>query len=152
MGASLPAKVKKGKAVNFIFCCLWQPIRYQHIQKTFMRKQVAILEDNPNIRELIQYILEDNEIDVIGFESAADFLSALAEISPNLFILDIMLPDGNGIDICRQLKSNEATRETPIVMISAHFNEFPLDCDAADFIEKPFDIDHFLSRVERQIA
>jgi len=117
-----------------------------------MRKQVAILEDNPNIRELIQYILEDNEIDVIGFESAADFLSALAEISPNLFILDIMLPDGNGIDICRQLKSNEATRETPIVMISAHFNEFPLDCDAADFIEKPFDIDNFLSRVERQIA
>lgn len=89
---------------------------------------------------------------MIGFESATVFLRSLAKINPNLFILDIMLPDGNGIDICRQLKSNEATREAPIVMISAHFNQFPLDCGAADFIEKPFDIDNFVSRVERQIA
>lgn len=117
-----------------------------------MKKQVVVLEDNPNIRELIEYILEDNAIDVIGFDSATAFLNALTQINPSLFILDIMLPDGNGIEICRQLKSNEATRETPIVMISAHFKEFPLDCDAADFIEKPFDIDNFVSRVKRQIA
>jgi len=117
-----------------------------------MKKQVAVLEDNPNIRELIEYILEENEIEVVSFESTRAFLNALAKINPSLFILDIMLPDGNGIDVCRQLKSNELTQKIPIVMISAHSNQLPLDCDAADFIEKPFDIDNFVNTVERQIA
>lgn len=117
-----------------------------------MKKQVAVLEDNRNISELIEYILEDNEIDVISFHTAAAFLDAITEINPDLFILDIMLPDGNGIDICQQLRSNEVTRRKPIVMISAHFSGMPSECDAEDFIEKPFDIDNFVARIERQIA
>ncbi|MFC3200007.1 response regulator transcription factor [Parapedobacter deserti] len=117
-----------------------------------MKKQVVVLEDNPNIRELIEYILEDNEIDVVSFDTVTAFLNALTEISPDLFILDIMLPDGSGIDICQRLRSNSETRQTPIVMISAHFSRMPTDCDAEDFIEKPFDIDNFVARVERQIA
>ncbi|MGK6352627.1 response regulator [Parapedobacter sp. DT-150] len=119
-----------------------------------MKKKVVVVEDNPSIRELIEYILEDNEIEVISFETATTFLEAVAAIRPDLYILDIMLPDGNGLDLCRHLKSNDATRQTPIVMMSAHYDQLDDSdaCKPVDFIAKPFDIDNFVFRIGQQIA
>lgn len=117
-----------------------------------MKKQVAVVEDNPNIRELIEYLLEDKQFDVVSFGTATTFLSNVTDIRPDLYLLDIMLPDGNGIDLCRQLKTNQETCKKPVILMSAHYDEIHPECEAADFIAKPFDINHFISRVEQHIA
>lgn len=116
-----------------------------------MKKQVIVVEDNPNIRELIEYVLADHEIEVISFDTIGNFRKATPNVTPDLYLLDIMLPDGNGIDLCKELKSGRATRETPVIIMSAHYDRLHGECGAEDFIAKPFDIDNFLSRIEQQI-
>ncbi len=116
-----------------------------------MKKQVVLVEDNASIRELIEYILADHDIEVVSFATATNFRDAKAAVTPDLYILDIMLPDGNGIDLCKELKAEQATQQTPIIMMSAHFDRLESQCQAEDFIAKPFDIDNFLSRIEQQI-
>lgn len=117
-----------------------------------MKKQIVVVEDNSSIRELIEYILEDYQIEVISFGTAGDFRNAMADVNPDLYLLDIMLPDGNGVDLCQELKAAPASHETPIIMMSAHFDEGQIECGAEDFIAKPFDIDNLMSRIEHQIA
>src|SRR5690606_31020318 len=85
------------------------------------------------------------------FATAGNFRRAKTAVRPDLYILDIMLPDGNGIDLCRELKAEQSTQQTPIIMMSAHFDKAEGQCDDQDFIAKTFDIDHFLSRITQQI-
>src|SRR5690606_18230668 len=99
-----------------------------------------------------EYILENNQIEVVSFGSAKTFLMAATEINPDLYLLDIMLPDGNGIDLCRRLKTDEATRMTPVILMSAHYRPIRAECEADDFLEKPFDVDSFLYRIEQQMV
>ncbi|MFD2517054.1 response regulator [Salinimicrobium flavum] len=68
-----------------------------------------------------------------------------------VFLLDIMLPDGNGLDLCRELKNNETTRKIPVVLMSAHADINSME-GADDFISKPFDVDELLRRIERQLG
>lgn len=117
-----------------------------------MKKQIVVVEDNSSIREMIEYILEDHQIEVISFATACEFREAMADVNPDLYLLDIMLPDGNGTDLCQELKAKPASRETPVIMMSAHFNQGQIECGAEDFIAKPFDIDNLISRIKSQIA
>lgn len=116
-----------------------------------MKKKVVLVEDNESIRELIEYILADHDIEVVSFATAGNFREAKAAVSPDLYILDIMLPDGNGIELCKELKAEQDTQHTPVIMMSAHFDKVEDQCEAQDFIAKPFDIDQFLSRITQQI-
>ncbi len=116
-----------------------------------MKKKVVLVEDNESIRELIEYILADHDIEVVSFATAGNFRAAKAAVSPDLYILDIMLPDGNGIELCKELKAGQDTQHTPIIMMSAHFDKVEGQCEAQDFIAKPFDIDQFLTRITQQI-
>lgn len=124
---------------------------YEHsfLEEHAMKKQVVVVEDDPHIRELIEYILEDHEIEVVSFRNALNFLSASAHIHPDLYLLDIMLPDGNGIELCKELKARKTTRETPIIMMSAHSDQLHPECEAEDFIAKPFDIENLVACVEQ---
>ena len=116
-----------------------------------MKKKVVLVEDNESIRELIEYILADHDIEVVSFATAGNFREAKAAVSPDLYILDIMLPDGNGIELCKELKAEQDTQHTPVIMMSAHFDKVEDQCEAQDFIAKPFDIDQFLTRITQQI-
>ena len=116
-----------------------------------MKKQVVVVEDNPHIREMIEYILEDHEIEVVSFGNARNFLSASAHIHADLYLLDIMLPDGNGIELCKELKAQETTRDKPVIMMSAHADQLHSECGAEDFIAKPFDIENLVARIERHM-
>ena len=124
---------------------------------------VAIpLKENP-----VLLIVEDDEVfaDVLkdyavekGFTTINAFRGDTAmemaiEHLPDAIILDIMLPDGNGIDICTQLKTNIKTHDIPVMMMSAnnHLNAVKAKCTAEDFINKPFDLNDFASRVERYL-
>ena len=112
-------------------------------------KKVYVLEDNDDIREIIEFLLIDGGYNFKGFPNAKSFYDGLTDL-PDMFILDIMLPDGNGLDICIDLKEREETKDIPVLMMSANTDMMTTKtrCDAEDFISKPFDIDDFVGRVD----
>ena len=114
------------------------------------RKLVYILEDDPDISELIAYILSEAGYKPIECRTVGRFNEIIARKLPDIFILDIILPDGNGLDVCKQLRNNTATSLTPILMMSANKTKREIDefgCKA-DFISKPFNIEHLLEQVD----
>jgi len=118
-----------------------------------MGKRICVLEDNESIRDIIGFILEEPHYQVKYFKNIAEFKEGAAAFGANLFLLDVMLPDGNGLDLCCELKADEATANLPIVMMSANFSDAReyTRCKAQDYIHKPFDIDDFMARVDAQI-
>ncbi|RZK09821.1 MAG: response regulator, partial [Flavobacterium sp.] len=90
---------------------------------------------------------------VKSFSTVEDFKKGIEFAQPDLIILDIMLTDGNGLDICDELKENRRTQHIPIIMMSANnkFNDAKKKCETEDFINKPFDIDDFVNRVNEQL-
>jgi len=116
-----------------------------------MKKRIIILEDDLYIRELLELLLKEEQFEVYSFSRAKDFLQDVASIEVDLFLLDVMLPDGNGIDICKQLKNSNSSAGTPVILMSANYNGLN-PCPAEDFIRKPFDIDDLSKRVRKQLG
>ncbi|UKT65270.1 response regulator transcription factor [Pedobacter mucosus] len=114
-----------------------------------MGKRICVLEDNDDIREIISFILEDEAYEVSTYASVKDFLNRQKNVQPDVFLLDVMLPDGNGLDVCNRLKSDSLTKNIPVVIMSANYKEKEVQnqCQAQDFIPKPFDVQDFISRV-----
>jgi two-component system phosphate regulon response regulator PhoB len=118
-----------------------------------MSKHIQVVEDDGDIRFIVEYILEDANYSVETFGNATSFMNRSRTEGVDLIILDVMLPDGNGIDICRDLKGNEAFRKVPVIIMSAHAGSKSIleEACADDFINKPFDLDYFLMRVNRML-
>ena len=116
-----------------------------------MKKKIYILEDNDDLRQLFAFILEDEQYEVQTFPNIANFDKNL-EI-PNLYLLDIMLPDGDGLDVCNKLKADIKTAGIPVIMMSAHkeIAEVKEKCPGVTFIAKPFDINHLISSIAKEI-
>lgn len=119
-----------------------------------MAKRIQIVEDDEDIRFIVEYLLADEGYEVESFGTAAEFNAGIAALKPDLIILDVMLPDGNGIAICRALKTNKETLNIPVIIMSAHAAEKSVleEACADDFISKPFDLDHFLRRIKEQLS
>lgn len=113
-------------------------------------KEIFIVEDDDGIRELLEFLLVSREYAVKTFPTVRTFENRLPQETPDLFLLDIMLPDGNGLDLCKQLKKALATRSIPVVLMSAHAHISKME-GADDFIAKPFDVDDLVERIERQL-
>jgi len=113
---------------------------------------IYIVEDDKNIREIETFALKNSGHTVVDFEFAKDFFKKVAEKVPNLIILDIMLPDEDGLDILKKLRSVSETRKIPIIMITAKTSEIDkvkgLDLGADDYITKPFGVMELISRVK----
>ena len=121
-------------------------------QYLYKMKEIFIVEDDQDIRELIGFLLESHDFKVTSFPTAEDFQIAILTSFPDLILLDIMLPDGNGIQICKELRENDNTIGIPVVLMSAHADAKLLqDHCANDFLPKPFDIDDLISRVNRHL-
>ncbi|TBO36411.1 response regulator [Pedobacter kyonggii] len=118
-----------------------------------MAKKVYILEDDPGISEIIEIILEEEKYEVFTFSSIYEFMSKDKHEQADLFLLDIRLPDGNGINVCEMLKKNQGTEKIPVLMMSAHSSkrEVELSCGAQGFIAKPFDIYRLVKQVDHAI-
>lgn len=114
-------------------------------------KKIFCVEDDENIRELIEYTLTNMGMNTEGFECAADFEAALEEEKPSLVLLDVMLPDKDGMSILRDLRANPATKRLPVIMLTAKTGQIDkikgLDSGADDYITKPFDIMELVSRI-----
>ncbi|CAN5157791.1 hypothetical protein BH23BAC2_BH23BAC2_11400 [soil metagenome] len=115
-------------------------------------KQIYLVEDDNDIRELIEYLLLSQDYKVQSFPNAEDFRKKMNTETPDLILLDIMLPDGNGLEMSRNLHSSNDTRGIPIVLMSAHTNiDLSQEEGVNDFISKPFDIEDFFERINRQL-
>jgi DNA-binding response OmpR family regulator len=117
-------------------------------------KRVYIVEDNPDISELIEYLVNKIGLETYTCANVKDFKNLFADNKPDLIILDIMLPDGNGLELCEEIKNQTENAEIPIILMSALANvqsKFKKS-RANDYISKPFDIQDFTRRVKSQIA
>jgi len=113
-------------------------------------KRILILEDDQGIREVLEILLTSENYNVQSFESIAAFLIRDTSELPDLYLFDVMLPDGSGIDLCSTLNQNAENVKIPVMIMSAHadVNQLKGVCKPEDFISKPFDIDYLLSRVK----
>lgn len=113
---------------------------------------IFCVEDDKNIRELIIYTLKTMGLDAVGFSCALELEQELKTNTPELFLLDIMLPDKDGIEILSNLKASNKTKDIPVIMITAKGSEFDkvtgLDLGADDYIAKPFGMMEMTSRVK----
>lgn len=113
---------------------------------------IFCVEDDGNIRELVIYTLETTGMHAQGFENGKSFFAALEGELPELVLLDIMLPGEDGMAILKRLKSNERTKDIPVIMLTAKGSEYDkvmaLDGGADDYVVKPFGMMELLSRIK----
>ena len=109
------------------------------------------MEDDEGIRELMEVILEGQGYEVGAFPNVESFKAGIGEEQPDLLIMDVWLPDGDGRNVCQQLRSQAATANIPILMMTAQY-DLPRIEGASDFIPKPFDINDLLGRVQKLLA
>ncbi len=113
---------------------------------------IYIVEDDKNIRELESYVLQSSGYLVKSFENSLDFYAACNEELPDLILLDIMLPNEDGLIILKNLREQERTKNIPIIMVTAKTTELDkvkgLDAGADDYISKPFGVMELISRVK----
>lgn len=113
---------------------------------------IYIVEDDKNIREIESFALKNSGYSVSDFECAKDFYRQIAEKVPDCVLLDIMLPDEDGLEIVRKLRSIPDTKKVPIIMVTAKTTEIDkvkgLDMGADDYITKPFGVMELISRVK----
>lgn len=113
---------------------------------------IFCVEDDTSIRELIVYTLSASGFLAKGFDCADSFFAALKEETPHLVLLDLMLPDTDGMEILRCLRSNEKSRDLPVILLTAKSDRIDkikgLDAGADDYITKPFDVLELISRIK----
>lgn len=117
-----------------------------------MNRLIYIVEDDTAIKELECYALINSEFSVEGFERGKELFDALTKKIPALILLDIMLPDEDGIHILKKIRSTTAYRDIPVIMVTAKTTEIDavkgLDMGADDYITKPFGVMELVSRVK----
>ena len=115
-------------------------------------QKIFCVEDDDNIRELTIYALKQNGYDIEGFSCAKELFDALKEEIPSLVLLDIMLPDTDGLEILSILRRDAKTENLPVIMLTAKSGELDkvkgLDSGADDYITKPFSVMELVSRVK----
>lgn len=115
-------------------------------------KSVYVVEDDANIREIELFALKNSGYETTGFECASDFLTGIQKQKPSLVLLDIMLPDEDGISVLKKLRQTPDTKSLPIIMVTAKTTEIDkvkgLDSGADDYITKPFGVMELISRVK----
>lgn len=112
---------------------------------------IYLVEDDDSIRELVLYTLHTTGFEAEGFRNAADFWQALEKELPQLVLLDIMLPDEDGLHILKRLRAGAETADLPVMMLTAKSSEYDrvvgLDSGADDYMPKPFGMMELASRV-----
>ena len=116
-----------------------------------MMDLIYLLEDDDSIRKLVIYALNSQGYEAKGFERPAEFWKAMGQAQPDLVLLDIMLPEEDGLTILQKLRAAAGTKKLPIIMLTAKNTEYDrvvgLDSGADDFISKPFGMMELVARV-----
>ena len=120
-----------------------------------VKPSILIVEDEQSQREILCYNLEADGYEVLSAENGEEALLVVDEASPDIILLDWMMPLVSGIEVCRRLKLNRETREIPIIMLSARSEEVDkvrgLETGADDYMIKPYSVIELLARVRGQL-
>lgn len=111
-----------------------------------------LVEDDANIRELVLYTLNNSGLQAVGFGTPSEFWHAMSTAKPQLIMLDLMLPQEDGLSILRRLRADRATADIPVMLVTAKDNEYDkvigFDSGADDYVTKPFGMMELLARVK----
>ena len=116
---------------------------------------ILVVDDNAQNLELIQAYLEDVECKVVAARDGIEAMDAVAKAKPDLVLLDVMMPKMSGFEVCHRLKSDPATNDIPVIMVTA-LNEFRdiergIDSGTDDFVSKPVNRLELLTRVKTML-
>lgn len=113
---------------------------------------IYFLEDDNNIRNFVTYALNNTGLSATGFGTPGEFWEAMKTEKPELLLLDIMLPEEDGISILKKLRSKSDTKDLPVIMLTAKGTEYDkvvgLDTGADDYVAKPFGTMELISRIK----
>lgn len=113
---------------------------------------IYILEDDKNIQEIESYAIKGNGYDVRAFDDTEAFDRGMQEMKPDLLLLDVMLPGEDGLSVLKRLRSDNGTKELPVILVTAKDSEIDtvrgLDQGADDYITKPFGVMELMSRIK----
>lgn len=124
-------------------------------KKSKFSKNILVIEDNNAILDVITLILQSEAYRVEGLNKGAEMMGHIIRFKPDLIILDIMLPDGDGRDLLNEIRSQEQTADIPVLMISAKYTTRTIEYGSFrpnGFLAKPFDIDELLDQIEGILA
>ncbi len=113
---------------------------------------IYFVEDDTNIRELVTYTLNGSGMEAVGFALPSEFWKAIERQIPSMILLDIMLPEENGLAILKKLRTLSATKKIPVIIVTAKDSEYDkvlgLDNGADDYIAKPFGMMELIARIK----
>src|SRR5579864_1702576 len=115
-------------------------------------KKIALIEDDNDLYNLVQYNLDKEGFQVVGSQTGKGALDLCRREQPDLVILDIMLPDSDGLEICKGIRANTDLANTPVIFLTARASETDrivgLELGANDYIVKPFFIRELIARIK----
>src|SRR6266699_3243774 len=118
-----------------------------------MKPRILIVDDEPEAIELVEFNLKQAGFEVVAAADGATALKKTRELLPSLIVLDLMLPEMDGLDVCKVLRRDPATANIPILMLTAKAAEIDrvlgLELGAADYLTKPFSPRELLLRIKR---
>ncbi len=113
---------------------------------------IYLLEDDATIQNFVLYTLQNTGYEAEGFERPSDFWNRIEKKLPDLLLLDIMLPEEDGIEILKKLRADKRTQKLPIILLTAKSTEYDkvigLDSGADDYVAKPFSMMELMSRIK----
>jgi two-component system alkaline phosphatase synthesis response regulator PhoP len=113
---------------------------------------IYLLEDDPNIRNFVEYALNNSGFETVSFERPSAFWKAVSEKLPDLLLLDLMLPEEDGLKILNKLRMKSETKNLPVILLTAKGTEYDkvigFDTGADDYITKPFSMLELLARIK----
>ena len=117
-----------------------------------MTNKILVIEDEPDIRSTLEYNLIKDGFDVVGVGSLGDARAAISMSSFSMILLDLMLPDGSGLDLCREMKGNPDLSNIPIIILTAKDDEVDkvvgFELGADDYVTKPFSVRELILRIK----
>ena len=118
-------------------------------------QRILAVDDDKDILEILQYILEDSGYEVETLSDGLLLFDKIREHTPDLILLDIMLGNVDGRELCKDVKSKQETHTIPVIMVSASHNlsnSLKQKGSPDDFLAKPFDIGELLTKIQTQLA
>lgn len=120
------------------------------------KKRVMIVDDDPDALAMMEKILTDEGVELIKVSNATEVGLKAAQLSPDLILLDFLMPEINGFDVCKALRENELTRSIPIMAVTCLTKEQDIqrifECGADEYLAKPFKVDQLLDKVRELIG
>ncbi|MFQ4144264.1 PAS domain S-box protein [Chlorogloeopsis sp. ULAP02] len=128
---------------------------YDHPESCKLRKNILVVDDNPDHLEILIKILSEHGYKVQLVTSGKQALMAVELTQPDLILLDIVMPEMDGFEVCSQLKASAQTKDIPIIFLSVLYKTFDkvkaFSLGGADYITKPFQLEEVLARIENQL-